>query len=245
MIQGTKLGEPDDMAMTLQDAYAMYNDGSPEDAARCLSQVIDQYTSKGNFRRAATQSQNLGDTYKNMGDNSKARSAYESAAQWIDSEPNQKLTAAKVREKAAELAALDGDYLAAAKLFEHVAWQREGQLPYSVPNDLMRAGVCHLALDLIGARRALDSYREPRPCPSFPSTDQFRLLSDLLEIAEQGDSEAFRDRFEQYKRRGFRLDDAIVAILARCVSHFRFQNIADCGVYRITTQITEKEEDFS
>ena len=219
MIQGTKLSEPDDMANTLQDAFKAYRKTSPEDAARCLSQAIDHYLSKVNFRRAATQKQLLAELYEEMGDQKNARSAYEAAAQWYEDD-NAPALANRLNLKAGDLAALDSDYLDAIKRFEHVAKQAvsSGNLRFSVSDYLLRAGVCHLALDIIGAKRALESYRELDP--QFPSTKEYQFLADLSEIVEHGDSEAFSNRSWQYNDKST-LNPWYTAILLRSVSPLR------------------------
>ncbi len=188
------------MANTLQDAFKAYRKSSPEDAVRCLSQAIDHYLSKGGggFRRAATQKQLVAELYEEMGDTPNARSAYEATAQWYEDD-NAPALANKFNLKAGELAALDNDYLDAIKRFEHVARQAisNNLLRYSVKDYLLRAGVCHLALDIIGAKRAFESYQGLDP--SFTNTDQCRLLNALAETVEQGDSAAFAQIKKHYK----------------------------------------------
>lgn len=52
-----------------------------------LQQAINHYTSKGNFRRAATQQQNLAEIYEiEIGDEKRAAEAYEVAAGWFESD---------------------------------------------------------------------------------------------------------------------------------------------------------------
>lgn len=52
-----------------------------------LQQAINHYTSKGNFRRAATQQQNLAEIYEiEIGDEKRAVEAYETAAGWFESD---------------------------------------------------------------------------------------------------------------------------------------------------------------
>ena len=52
-----------------------------------LQQAINHYTSKGNFRRAATHQQNLGEVYElEIGDQKRAADAYEVAAGWFESD---------------------------------------------------------------------------------------------------------------------------------------------------------------
>lgn len=226
MIEGTKLNEPDDMANTLQDAFKAYQKPCPEDAARCLSQAIDHYLYKGNFRRAATQKQHLAEHYDVMKDNSRARSAYADAAQWFEDD-NAPALANKLNLMAAEHAAKDGDYLDAIKRFEHVAKQSvsSNTMRYSVKDYLLRAGVCHIAFDIVGAKRALGYYQEIDP--GFPSTNEGQLFNNLVEAVERGDSEAF---------------DAFLN------EHYRLNSESPWfkEMYpRIKAQITEKEEDFS
>ncbi|CAD6592535.1 MAG: vesicular-fusion protein S17 [Alectoria sarmentosa] len=225
-IQGTKLSEPDDMANTLQDAFKAYRKTCPEDAARCLSQAIDHYVSKGNIRRAATQKQNLAEFYQEKGDNSKARSAYAVAAQWYEDDGAPALSS-KLNMKAAQFAALDNDFLDAIKRFEHVAKQAVSSnlMRFSIKDYLLRAGLCHLALDVIGAKRALESYWELDP--EFPSTDQGQFLADLLVTVEQGDGDGYQARVDRYELKN-RLDSWYKAITEK-----------------IKKQLTEKEEDFS
>ena len=184
------------MANTLQEAFKAYKKDFKEDAARCLSQAIEHYLQKTNFRRAATQKQVLADFYKEKKDNRNARLAYAEAAQLYEDD-NAPSLATKLNIEAAELAALDNDYLDAIKRFEHSAKKPVSStaMKYFVKKYLWQAGICHLALDLIGAQRALQSYWEIDP--EFPSSDDGQLLACLLELAEQGDSVAFQAKVDQ------------------------------------------------
>ena len=86
-IQKDKLNEPDDAANTLTEAFKVYKKSDPLDAARCLDFAVNHYTSKGNFRRAATQKQNLAELYETeVGDQKKAIESYELAANWFESD---------------------------------------------------------------------------------------------------------------------------------------------------------------
>ena len=79
------LNEPDDAANVLTEAFKVYRKTDPEDAARVLEITIQHYISKGNFRRAATNMQNLAEVYEvEIGDESRALSAYEKAAEWFE-----------------------------------------------------------------------------------------------------------------------------------------------------------------
>ncbi|KAL9099763.1 MAG: hypothetical protein Q9163_004781 [Psora crenata] len=196
-LQKNKLNEPDDMANTLQEAYKAYKKTSPQDAARVLSQAIDHYLSKGNFRRAATQKQYLAELYEEIQDRREARAAYEDAARWYEDD-NAAALANKLNLKAGDLAALDGDYMPAIQHFEHVARQSVSNnlMRFSVKDYLLRAGICHLAHDTIGAKRALQSYVELDP--SFAQQREHQLLVDLTEAVEAGDSEVFAEKLYRY-----------------------------------------------
>lgn len=52
-----------------------------------LQTAIAHYTSKGNFRRAASHQQNLAEVYEvEIGDQKKALVAYNTAAEWYESD---------------------------------------------------------------------------------------------------------------------------------------------------------------
>lgn len=86
-IQTQNLNEPDDAANTLTEAFKSYRKSDPEDAARVLDQAINHYTLKGNFRRAATNKQNLAELYETeLGDTKRACEAYEMAAGWYEND---------------------------------------------------------------------------------------------------------------------------------------------------------------
>lgn len=86
-IQTSNLNEPDDAANTLTEAFKVYRKGDPLDAARCIDFSINHYTSKGNFRRAATWKQNVAEVYETeIGDQKKAIESYELAASWFEND---------------------------------------------------------------------------------------------------------------------------------------------------------------
>lgn len=84
-IQTKNLNEPDDAANSLTDAFKAYRKDDPAAAARCLSVAIDRYCAKGNFRRAASQKEQLAAVYEEeLGDVKSALEAYETAAGWYE-----------------------------------------------------------------------------------------------------------------------------------------------------------------
>jgi alpha-soluble NSF attachment protein len=86
-IQTKNLNELDDAANTNVDAFKAYRKTDPQAAARCLKVAIDRYCAKGNFRRAASQKEQLGEHYEQeLGDSKSALEAYETAAGWYESD---------------------------------------------------------------------------------------------------------------------------------------------------------------
>ena len=86
-IQTEKLSEPDDAANTLLEAFKVYRKTDPEDAARVLQKTIRHFTTKGNFRRAATNQMQLAELYElEIGDAKRALPAYEDPASWFESD---------------------------------------------------------------------------------------------------------------------------------------------------------------
>ena len=79
------IGEPDEAANTLLEAFKAYKKTDPADGARVLDAAITHYTLKGQFRRAATNKQNLAELYElELGDQKIAMEAYEVAGGWFE-----------------------------------------------------------------------------------------------------------------------------------------------------------------
>lgn len=84
-VQTNNLKEPDDAANTLVDAYKAYRKDEPEAAVRCLDVAINRYCAKGNFRRAASHKEALGELFEvELGDSKRALESYEAAAGWYE-----------------------------------------------------------------------------------------------------------------------------------------------------------------
>ncbi|KAF1991430.1 TPR-like protein [Aulographum hederae CBS 113979] len=201
-IQSDSLSQPIDAATSLTEASKAYRKVSPPDAVRTLEKAVGIFTRQGNFRRAATYQQTVGEIYEqDLGDFNKAIDAYSTAAGWYD-EDNAQALANKWYLKAAELSAVNAsDYYKAIELFEKVAKQavQNNLTRYSVKNYLLQAGLCHLATnDIVGAKRAIESYTELDP--SFGRERERQLLADLTEAVELNNAETFQDKTYQFDR---------------------------------------------
>ncbi|KAH8178018.1 soluble NSF attachment protein, SNAP domain-containing protein [Sarocladium implicatum] len=214
-IQTNNLKEPDDAANTLTDAFKAYRTVDPPAAARCLNVAIDRYCAKGNFRRAASQKEQLAAHYEEtMGDIKSALEAYEAAAGWYEGD-NANALANKLWLKVADVAALEGDYYKAIEQYEKVAQQsiNNNLMKYSVKDYLLKAGICHLATgDLVAAQRALERYREIDP--QFAGQREHMLLTDLVEAVEAKSQEQFTDKLFQFDQIN-KLDKWKTTILVR------------------------------
>ncbi|KAL8763061.1 MAG: hypothetical protein Q9194_007427 [Teloschistes cf. exilis] len=167
-IQTSKLSEPDDAANTLTEAYKSYRKTDPEDAARVLSQAINHYTSKGNFRRAATNQQNLAEIYEiELGDNKRAVEAFDVAAGWYETD-NAEALSNKLWLKVGDLSALEGDYQRGVECYEKVARSAVSNnlMKWSVKDYFLKAGICHLAS---GVSPLLFSLSFPPPPSHLPN----------------------------------------------------------------------------
>ncbi|CAM1503872.1 Fc.00g014630.m01.CDS01 [Cosmosporella sp. VM-42] len=214
-IQTKNLNEPDDAANTLVDAFKSYRKDDPQAAVRCLNVAVERYCAKGNFRRAASHKENLGEVFEmELGDAKSALECYEAAAGWYEGD-NANALANKLWLKVADVAALEGDYYKAIENYEKVAEQsiNNNLMKYSVKDYLLKAGICHLASgDLVAAQRALEKYREMDP--SFATQREHMLLVDLCEAIEAKSQEQFADKLYQFDQVS-RLDKWKTTILVR------------------------------
>lgn len=228
-----ELRRPMDMANTLTEAYKVYKSAKqyPE-AARVLQKAISYYTTTGNFRRAATHQQNLAELYEQFykpPDNAKALAAYETAANWFESD-NAGALANKLYLKVAEISALEGDYPRAVEQFERVAKSSidSNLMKWSVKEYFLKAGICRLAVgDNIATRRALQQYKEMDN--SFASQRECMLLTDLVQCQEDGEPDQFSEKLYLYDQLS-PLDKWKTAILVKVKE----------GIAK-----AEEEEDFS
>ena len=205
-IQKNSLNETLDAANSLTEAFKSYRKTSPLDAARCMSAAIEIYTANGNFRRAATNMQTLGELYElEVDDKPKALQSYETAANWY-SDDNAEALANKLLLKVAELSADQGDYYNAITQFEKVARASvdSNLMRWSVKEYLFKAMICHLATnDIVGASRALEEYKQLDN--SFQQTRECMLSADLLEAVEKQDVDMFGERLYQFDQMSMQL----------------------------------------
>jgi alpha-soluble NSF attachment protein len=146
-----EIGEPDDAANSLVQASQCYTakpDMLPDDAqnaARLLKSAVTHYTTKGNFRRAASYQEKLAEILENAGDSAAALEAFEQAGTWYKVEGSTQM-ANKMFLKVADNAALAGDYRRAVDRYEEVAKSSASNnlMKWSLKEYFFKAAICHL-----------------------------------------------------------------------------------------------------
>jgi hypothetical protein len=67
------------------DAFKVLRKDNPQKALDCIDQAIMRYTSKGNFRRAASHKENAGEMLEqDLNDRVRAMQYYRDAALWYE-----------------------------------------------------------------------------------------------------------------------------------------------------------------
>lgn len=211
----------DEAGNTLIEAYKSYKDSTPMDAARVLKESIAIFTTKGQFRRAANFKMDLASIYEEQGElNSnkeymnEAVSHYEQAGEWYASDQAQAL-ANKAFLSAADLTAVLGNYIDAAKLYENVAKKSiNNQLSkWSLKDYFFKACLCYLAADdVVASKKAIGTFIDWDP--SFQQTKEFVLLNDLFDAIDSRDAQAFSDKLYDYDQFN-KLDKWKVSILSK------------------------------
>ncbi|KAF8533752.1 soluble NSF attachment protein [Trichophaea hybrida] len=202
----TEIGEPDDAANSLIQASQCYTakpDILPEDsqnAARLLKSAVTHYTTKGNFRRAASYEEKLAEILEKAGDTKGAVEGFEQAGTWYKVEGSVQM-ANKMFLKVADNAALQGDYPRAIDRFEEVAKASANNnlMKWSLKDYFFKAAICHLCTgDVATTKRALQSYVDIDM--NFPSQREYMLLQNLIAAIEAGDEAAYSEHLFQYSQ---------------------------------------------
>jgi len=193
-IQRGNLNEAGDAANSLVDAFKCYREDDPENSARVLEEALRYYTGQGNFRRAATLVENLGELYElGLGNRVKAIESYEKATQWYKTD-NADSLGSRTSLKAADLIAFEAkaqeDYLRAIGLYKNIAdvAARKSQSHLHNKPYYFKAGILYLIITSKSDRqpflRAMDAYCQQDP--SFSYTRECKLLWDVLALIDDG-----------------------------------------------------------
>lgn len=197
-------GNKDEAANTLVDAFKSYKQEDPASAVRCLEQAIGFFTARGQFRRAANFKMDLGQVYEEqLMDFPKAVESYQDAGDWFESDSAQAL-ASKAFLKCADMSALQGEYLRANDMYKKIAQSALGNnlARWSLKDYFVKIVLCYLAAD---DRVAAMKYLEESVSldHGFSTTKEYKLLADILEAVQDGDTQKFADvvfEFDQFSK---------------------------------------------
>lgn len=194
-----QLGNHNDVANHLVEAYKCFKGTSPSEAINALSQAIHIFlTQNGQFRRAANFTMDLAELHELVGDSKAAVSSYEQAGDYFVTDHAEALSN-KAFLKCADLCATQADYKKAVELYERVIKASLGNLltKWSLKDYFFKALLCVLAQnDAIEARKKLENYAEEEP--TWAGTREYRLILDVLDAIDQGDVQAFSDTVFEY-----------------------------------------------
>ena len=100
----------------------------------------------------------------------------------------------------ADISAIAADYPRAIKNYEKVAQMsiNNNLMRYSVKDYFLKAGLCHLDVDVLSAQRAISNYRDMEP--AFSREKECMLLENLTEAVDKGSETMFTDVLFDYDR---------------------------------------------
>lgn len=208
-------GEPDEGARKLLNAASCYKKCDVPLAIETIERALEVLLRGGRFHLVAAQEKEIAELYETqLDDSTQAIRYYERAAERYAGEDSQSISQT-CRLKAASLAALTGDVVKAARVYEDISGASVSDpiRQYTVKDHLFRAGLCRLAdEDRVAARRAIEGY--PAIDISFGSGKESTLLITLLDALEAEDLEAFTTAVTTFDRTN-PLDDWKTKMLLR------------------------------
>ncbi|CUM62664.1 uncharacterized protein PRCAT00000218001 [Priceomyces carsonii] len=193
------LGNHNDVANNLVEAYKCYKGVSPSEGIQSLSKAIHIFlTQNGQFRRAANFTGDLAELYESVGDTENAIKSYEQAGDYYVTDHAEALSN-KSYLKCADLCALKEDYKKAVELYDTLIKNLLGNnlTKWSLKDYFFKSILCILCLhDTIEALKKSENYLMEEP--SWQSTREYKLIQDILDAIEQGDVQLFSDKVFEY-----------------------------------------------
>lgn len=193
------LGNHNDCANHLVEAYKCFKGVSPSDAISALSKAIHIFlTQNGQFRRAANFTMDLAELYESVNDNESAAKSYEQAGDYFTTDHAEAL-ANKAFLKCADLFALDGNYKKAVELYNNIIKNLLGNSlsRWSLKDHFFKVILCVLCMDdVIEANKRTDQFLQDDP--SWAQSREYKLVQGILDSIDQGDVEGFSDKVFDY-----------------------------------------------
>lgn len=194
-----KLGNHNDVANHLVEAYKCYKGVLPQDAIDALSRAIHIFlTQNGQFRRAANFQMDLAELYETSGDAKKAGEAYEQAGDYFSTDHAEAL-ANKAYLKCADLSAVGGEYERARGLYDTIIKNSLGNslTKWNLKEYFLKNVLCTLAMDdTVEAEKRLAHYAAEEPL--FAGTREHKLAQDVLLAVTSSDTEQFANVVFEY-----------------------------------------------
>ncbi|CAK9436343.1 uncharacterized protein LODBEIA_P09010 [Lodderomyces beijingensis] len=195
------LGNHNDAANHLVEAYKCFKSSSPTDAIRALSQAIHIFlTQNGQFRRAANFTMDLAELYESVGDTPNAIKSYEQAGDYFTTDHAEALSN-KAFLKCADLSASTGDYKKAVELYDVVVKNslNNSLTKWSLKDYFFKILLCILCTnDTVEAEKRMEKFAEDDP--NWTNSRKFKLVEGILESIQNGDVEDFSDKVFEFDK---------------------------------------------
>ncbi|KAK9755459.1 hypothetical protein RND81_01G026800 [Saponaria officinalis] len=185
-------------AAAFVDAAHCFKKISSTKAISCLQQAIDLFTHTGRYDFAARCCKEAGELHEQLHNYRDAIIFLERATEFFTGE-GASSSANQCKQKIAQFSARLTLYAEAIEIFEEMAREaaHDSSLKYAVRAHLLNAGICHLCHgDLVAITNALEQYQEFDD--TFSTTQECKLLLDLVEASEEGDVEKFTEILQEY-----------------------------------------------
>ncbi|CAH2355409.1 alpha-soluble NSF attachment protein [[Candida] railenensis] len=194
-----QLGNHNDVANHLIEAYKCFKGVSPQDAIDSLSQAIHIFlTQNGQFRRAANFTMDLGELYESVGDTESAIKSYEQAGDYFVTDHAEALSS-KAFLKCADLCAGSKNFKKAIELYDNIISKSLGNnlTKWNLKDYFFKSILCILCTDdVVEAHKKSNTFLNDEP--SWESTREYKLIQDILESIDAGDVQGFSDKVFEY-----------------------------------------------
>ena len=199
-----KLGNHNDTANHLIEAYKCFKGPLPPEAIDALSKAIHIFlTQNGQFRRAANFTMDLGELYESIADTENASKSYEQAGDYFTTDHAEALLN-KAYLKCADLYAGAEKDRKAVDMYEIVIKNLLGNnlTKWNVKDYFLKTILCVLCEnDVVEAEKKSAEFNAQEP--TWETTREYKLVNDILAAIKEGDVQDFQDKlfeFDQFQK---------------------------------------------
>jgi len=203
-----------DAATSLVESANCHKKVNPQEAVRMLLEAVDIYTDMGRFNIAAKHHTSVGELFEaDLADFEQAVQHFERAADYYKGEESN-AAANKCLAKVALLSAQREDFVKASAIFEQLgkASMENQLLRYGAKDHFFKAAVCHMNIDFLNARQAVERYNDMFPV--FADSREYKLLDKLLAAADEENVDAYTESVREYDSIS-RIDPWLTSLLLR------------------------------